>query len=114
MFLREVFDEQYDEESFRAMADEIREACWSAYSGMQEIKEEMDDEPTGVGLLEALDAWPSEVRESQEVIKETLALSQNLHQEWLGCKAMGLALLCMANEFGDPDPNQDLAAELMG
>lgn len=111
-FLREVFDDQ-DDESFCALASDLREACWSACSSMQELREVMGDEPTGENLLEALDNWPTEVSEPPETINEALALSDNLHQGWLRCQAAGLALLCMANQFGDNDPDYDLAFELM-
>ena len=113
-FLLEAFEEQHDAASFRVLAGELREACWSAYSGMTEIREQMDDEPTGADLLASMEAWPGEVHESEQTIKETLALSENLHKGWLRCQAAGLALLCMANQFGDDDPDQDLAIELMG
>lgn len=113
-FLLEAFEEQHDAASFRVLARELREACWSAYSGITEIREQMDDEPTGADLLASMEAWPGEVHESEQTIIETLALSENLHKGWLRCQAAGLALLCMANQFGDDDPDQDLAIELMG
>lgn len=111
-FLREAF-EDHDEESFRELASELREECRSAYGEMKEIRELIDDEPTGMDLLEALDSWLTEGSEGQRTIKEAKALSDNLYEGWMRCQKAGLDLLCMADEFGDDDPDRDLPIELL-
>lgn len=112
-FLREEFEDLDNEASFTAYFSDMREECRSAYSGMRELREEIEDEPDGVDLLAALDGWPEQAHESKVTIKEATALSDNLHRSWQRCQKAGLALLCMANQFGDDDLDHDLADELM-
>lgn len=107
-------DEEPDDGTwFAAFSEELRECCRSAYSNMEELREIMNDEPTGEGLLNALYAWPSETGESEDLVGQTHALHKNLHQGWHRCKKAGLALLCMANQFGDNDPDYDMAIAFM-
>ncbi|MEG5266486.1 hypothetical protein TRP66_19535 [Pseudomonas sp. JDS28PS106] len=106
-------DEPDDGSDYQALADELREVCRDAYSSMQELREIMDDEPTGEGLLDALYAWPTETHEPEGLVAEAYALQDNLYHGWQRCKAAGLGLLCMANQLGEKDLDHDAAIALM-
>lgn len=99
-FLRQNFEGD-DDHDFQHYANELREACWSAYDEMPELQEIMDDEPVPDDFFDALYSWPEDAGASKREIKQGRALVDNLHEGWKSCQKAGLGLLHMANHEDD-------------
>jgi len=111
-FLRAEF-EDWDDDDFRAHADELREACRDAYDSLAESREIMGDEPECEDFFEGLYNWPEHAGATESEIAQTEALVNNLHSGWKRCQKAGLALLNPASYDG-PDYDPTLMAALMG
>lgn len=116
-FLQEDGDnDEVDEDSdegFHIFCELLRAECREAYEQIRELREIMDDEPTGDDIFDAIDSWAEMSDEDIQLRKEGQALANNLRGGWEACRKKGLALLCMANQWGDNDPDWDLAMHIM-
>ena len=117
VFLQEDGDnDDVDEDpndGFHITGETLREECREAYDQMSELREIIDDEPTGDDIFDAIDSWSENSDEDILLRKEGQALANNLRGGWEACRKKGLALLCMANQLGDNDLDWDLAMHIM-